>query len=105
MFSPNGALYEFDVGPGDVPGVWGTINTATGVFTKVGSLDTAFSVYGYEANGFNEWDGCSLAFGSSGALYATGPDISNNGAMDFGTLNLTTGAFAKISSSPVQYGG
>ena len=91
MFSPNGALYEFDVGPGGVPGAWGTINTATGVFTKVGSLDTAFGLGSYGPGGFNEFEGCSLAFGPSGALYATGPDIANNGSMDFGTLNLRPG--------------
>ena len=104
MFAPNGTLYEFDVGPFG-PNLWGTMDTATGAFTKTGSLATAFAAPQWGNFGFNESNGCSLAFGPSGILYATGPDISNNGSMDFGTLNLTTGAFTKISSSPVELAG
>ena len=96
MFAPNGTLYEFDVGQGGA-GVWGTINTATGAFAKTGSLATAFST----AEPYDENGGFSLAFGPSGNLYATGYDPANNGTYDFGTLDLATGGFHKISSSPV----
>ena len=103
MSAPNGTLYEFDIGAGGNggSGAWGSINLTTGAFTQIGNLNNDLS----SALPFTETYGYSFAFGPSGTLYATGADPSNNGSMDFGTLNLTTGAFTKIGSSPVQYGG
>ena len=49
------------------------------------------------AEDHNENGGFSLAFGPSGNLYVTG--YGNDSRMDYGTLDLTTGAFAKISAS------
>jgi hypothetical protein len=90
MFGPNGTLYGFDV----MGGGWGTINPSTGTYTQTGNLSNAFPFNGNF--GFNESQGFSLAFGSSGTLYATG--WGTDGYSDFGTLNLTTGAFTKVSS-------
>jgi hypothetical protein len=100
VFAPNGTLYGFDVGYGN--GAWGTINPATGSFTQIGNLSTAFSSWNY-LDGYNEPNGFSLAFGPSGSLYATGWDLNNN--LVYGTLSLTTGAFTKIATSPVLYAG
>ena len=100
MFSPNGTLYGFDVGQGG--GAWGSINAATGAFTQLGNLATVFPAD--SMFGFNEAGGFSLAFTPSGVLYATGYDPSNNGTIDFGTLNVTTGSFAKISTVPFTVG-
>ena len=97
MFAPNGTLYGFDTEIGNFGGgAWGTINPTTGTFTQIGSLNTSMLNPG--SFGFSEADGCSFAFDPSGTLYVTGvgPDIRP----DFGTLNLTTGAFTKISASP-----
>ena len=98
MFAPNGTLYGFDTEIGNFGGgAWGTINPTTGAFTQIGSLNTSMLNPG--SFGFSEADGCSFAFDPSGTLYVTGvgPDIRP----DFGTLNLTTGAFTKISASPL----
>jgi hypothetical protein len=100
MFAPNGDLYGFDVAYGS-SGVWGRINPATGTFTQIGTLSTYFPAF----NDHNENYGFSLAFGSSGALYATGCVNGNTGENDYGTLNLTTGAFTKIATSPVAWTG
>ena len=91
MVAPNGTLYGFDVADN---GAWGSINPATGAYTPIGNLAAVFPGNGY--GNFNESQGFSLAFGSSGALYATG--WGSDGYSDFGTLNLATGAFTKISS-------
>jgi hypothetical protein len=103
MFAPNGTLYGFDVGGmATDAGAWGTINPSTGAFTQIGSLSYSSSTLTDPGGGgFAELNGCSLAFGPSGTLYATGlgPD-----GMDFGTLNLTTGAFTKLSASPFGWG-
>ncbi len=100
MFAPNGTLYGFDVAEGGGSGAWGRINPATGAFTQIGNLNTYFPYYGGD---HNETYGFSLAFSSSGNLYVTGSDVSNN--FDYGTLNLTTGAFTKIATSPVGEAG
>ena len=42
MFAPNGTLYGFDVDDGGGSGAWGSINLATGAFTKIGNLNTYF---------------------------------------------------------------
>ena len=97
MFAPDGTLYGFDVSyAGNGNGAWGRINPATGAFTQIGNLNTVFG------NGLdhNEDYGYSFAFGSSGTLYATGYNPSDS-KCDFGTLDLTTGAFTKISTSPL----
>ncbi len=99
MFAPNGNLYGFDVEEGGGSGAWGSINTATGAFTKIGNLNTYFPSF---ADHNENW-GFSLAFGSSGNLYVTGYDSSGN--FDYGTLSLTTGAFTKIAASPVGESG
>jgi len=99
MFAPNGTLYGFDVAYNGGSGVWGSINTSTGAFTQIGNLNTYFP-YGLD---HNENYGFSLAFGPSGNLYATGYGSDNN--YDYGTLNLTTGAFTKIAASPLEYAG
>jgi hypothetical protein len=99
MFAPNGTLYGFDVTYGGGSGAWGSINPATGAFTQIGNLNTCFP-WGLD---HNENYGFSLAFGPSGNLYATGYGSDNN--YDYGTLNLTTGAFTKIAASPVGYAG
>jgi hypothetical protein len=98
MFAPNGDLYAFDVPEGG-DGTWGRVNPATGAFTQIGNLNTYFPGF----NDYNESRGFSLAFGSSGNLYVTGYGTDNY--MDFGTLNLTTGAFTKIANSPVGWAG
>ncbi len=98
MFAPNGTLYGFDVAEGS-SGVWGRINLATGAFTQLGNLNTYFP----SGIDHNEGYGFSLAFGPSGTLYATG--YGNDGNWDYGTLDLTTGAFTKIAASPVLYAG
>jgi hypothetical protein len=100
MFAPNGTLYGFDADYGS-SGVWGSINTATGAFTQIGNLGTYFPSF----DDHTEFYGFSLAFGSSGTLYATGCVNGNTGETDFGTLNLTTGAFTKIAASPVSIAG
>jgi hypothetical protein len=98
MFAPNGTLYGFDTAENGIGlgGAWGTINPTTGAFMQIGNLSTSMESPG--GGGFTEGNGCSFAFDSSGTLYVTGygPDYRT----DFGTLNLTTGAFTKISSSP-----
>ncbi len=99
MFAPNGTLYGFDVAEG-WPGVWGSINPATGAFTQIGNLNTYFPS---RAVDHNESYGFSLAFGPSGNLYATGYGTDSN--CDYGTLSLTTGAFTKIAASPVGGAG
>ena len=99
MFAPNGNLYGFDVGYAGGSGAWGSINPATGAFTQIGNLNTYFPSY----EDHTETYGFSLAFGSSGNLYVTGWDSSNN--LDYGTLSLTTGAFTKIATSPVNFAG
>jgi hypothetical protein len=99
MFAPNGTLYGFDVAYGGGTGVWGSINTANGAFTQIGNLNTYFPA----GEDHNENYGFSLAFGSSGNLYATG--YGTDGNWDYGTLNLTTGVFTKIAASPVQAEG
>ncbi len=99
MFAPNGTLYGFDVSYGGGSGEWGTINPATGAFTQIGNLNTYFPA----SDDHNENYGFSLAFGSSGNLYVTGFGTDAN--YDYGTLNLTTGAFSKIAASPVAYAG
>ncbi len=99
MFAPNGDLYGFDVSQGGGSGAWGRINTATGAFTQIGDLNTYFPAF----FDHNENYGFSLAFGSSGNLYATGYDSSGN--WDYGTLSLTNGAFTKIADSPVGDSG
>ncbi len=96
MFAPNGTLYGFDTAPWGPGGAWGTINRTTGAFTQIGNLSTSMMWPG--GDGFTEADGYSFAFNSSGALYATG--IGPDSRPDFGTLNLTTGAFTEISASP-----
>ena len=97
MFAPDGTLYGFDVSyAGYGNGAWGRINPATGAFTQIGSLNTVFGV-GLD---HNEDYGYSFAFGSSGTLYATGYNPSDS-KWDYGTLDLTTGAFTKISISPL----
>ncbi len=107
MFAPNGTLYGFDVGSmGPDAGAWGTINPSTGAFTQIGSLaysSSSSSLTDPGSGGFAEMNGCSLGFGPSGTLYATG--YSPVYGMSFGTLNLTTGAFTKISASPVSWAG
>ncbi len=100
MFAPNGNLYAFDVGEGG-GGTWGRINPATGAFTSIGNLNTVFPSGALD---HNETYGFSLAFGSSGNLYATAYDQSS-GNWDYGTLSLTNGAFTKIAASPVAYAG
>ncbi len=100
MFAPNGTLYGFDVDYGGGSGAWGSINPLTGAFHQIGDLNTYFP----DGLDHNENYGFSLAFGPSGTLYATGYDGSSN-LFDYGTLNLTTGAFTEISASPVQYEG
>ena len=100
MFAPNGTLYAFDLGYAGGSGSWGTINPATGTFTQVGNLNTSFSSI---LGDHTETWGFSLAFGSSGNLYATGQDSGGN--WHYGTLNLTTGAFTAIATSPVGYAG
>ncbi len=99
MFAPNGTLYGFDVAEGGGSGVWGSINPATGAFTQIGNLNTYFPAF----FDHNESYGFSLAFGSSGNLYATGYGTDAN--YDYGTLSLTTGAFTKIAASPVEIAG
>ena len=42
MFAPNGTLYGFDVADGGGVATWGSINLATGAFTKIGNLNTYF---------------------------------------------------------------
>ena len=98
MFAPNGNLYGFDVSYVGGSGVWGRINPATGAFTQTGNLNTYFP--GAAADHTEDF-GFSLAFGPSGDLYAAGWGSDNK--LDFGTLDLTTGAFTKISASPVGY--
>ncbi len=98
MFAPNGTLYGFDAGESG-GGAWGSINTATGAFTQIGNLNTYFP-FGLD---HNESYGFLLAFGSSGNLYVTGFGTDAN--YDYGTLNLTTGAFTKIAVSPVSIAG
>ena len=99
MFAPNGSLYGFNVGYAGGSGAWGSINPATGAFTQIGNLNAYFPSY----EDHTETYGFSLAFASSGNLYVTGWDSSNN--LDYGTLNLTTGAFTKIAASPVNFAG
>jgi hypothetical protein len=98
MFAPNGNLYAFDVPEGG-GGEWGRVNPATGAFTQIGNLSTYFPNF----LDYNESRGFSLAFGPSGNLYVTGYGSDNN--YDYGTLNLTTGTFTKISVSPVGGAG
>ena len=101
MFAPDGTLYGFDVSyAGNGSGAWGRINPATGAFTQIGNLNTYFPG---AAEDHNENGGFSLAFGPSGNLYVTG--YGNDSRMDYGTLDLTTGAFAKISASPIGFEG
>jgi hypothetical protein len=98
VFAPSGTPYAFDVGEGG-GGEWGRINPATGAFTAIGNLFSYFpGIFD-----LNEGYGFSLAFGPSGTLYATG--YGKDGNWDYGTLDLTTGAFSKIAASPVGYGG
>ncbi len=100
MFAPNGNLYGFDASyDGMGSGAWGRINPATGAFTQIGNLYTYFP----HGSDHTEAMGFSLAFNPSGNLYATG--WGTDGKMDYGTLNLTTGAFTKIAASPVMYSG
>ena len=99
MFAPNGDLYAFGVDYGG-SGAWGRVNPATGAFTQIGNLGAYFPAY----TDHNENWGFSLAFGSSGNLYVTGYDGSSN-LYDYGTLNLTTGAFTKFAASPVGWEG
>ncbi len=99
MFAPNGDLYGFDVSYAGGSGAWGRINPATGTFTQIGNLNTYFPNWADHTEGW----GFSLAFGQSGNLYATG--YGNDSKVDYGTLNLTTGAFTKIAASPVGYEG
>ncbi len=101
MFAPDGTLYGFDVNYAGGSGAWGRINTATGAFTQVGNLNTVFGA-GLD---HTETFGFSLAFDPSGTLYATGYNqYDSGGKFDFGTLNTTTGAFTKISTSPLGQG-
>ena len=100
IFAPDGQLYGFDVDYPGGSGVWGRINLATGAFSQVGNLNTYFPAIDGD---HTEQNGFSLAFGPSGALYVTGCDSDAN--FDYGTLNLTTGAFTKIAASPVFYAG
>ena len=97
MFALDGTLYGFDVSySGLGSGAWGRINPATGAFTQLGNLNTVFGT----GDDHNENWGFSLAFGPSGALYATGYSQSES-KWDYGTLDQTTGAFTKISASPL----
>ncbi len=98
--APNGNLYGFYTGENWGNGVWGSINPATGAFTQIGNLNTYFPGGWSDPN--PSW-GFSLAFGPSGTLYATGIGTDNN--CDFGTLNLTTGAFTKIANAPFPFAG
>ncbi len=91
---PNGTLYGFQTGEDWGTGVWGSINPTTGAFTQIGNLNTYFPNGAGDPN--PEW-GFSLAFGPSGSLYATG--FGTDGYCDFGTLNLTTGAFTKLATN------
>ncbi len=100
MFAPDGTLYGFDVSYAGGSGAWGRINTATGALTQIGNLNTVFGL----GNDRTETFGFSLAFGASGNLYVTGYNPADS-RMDYGTLSLTTGAFTKISASPVMYSG
>ena len=100
MFAPDGTLYGFDVSyAGFGNGAWGRINPATGAFTQIGNLNTFFPAW---AEDHNEMGGFSLAFSPSGVLYVTGYGTDNKS--DYGTLDLTTGGFAKISASPLGLG-
>ena len=98
MFAPDGTLYGFDVSYTGGSGGWGRINPATGAFTQIGNLNTYFPG---AAEDHNENGGFSLAFSPSGNLYVTGYGSDNK--MDYGTLDLTTGAFTKISASPLGF--
>ena len=98
MFAPDGPLYGFDVSyAGYGSGSWGASNPATGAFTQIGNLNTYFPA---AAEDHNENGGFSLAFSPSGALYVTAGYGADNKS-DFGTLDLTTGTFTKISASPL----
>ncbi len=99
MLAPNGNLYGFDVAYNGGNGAWGRINPATGAFTQIGNLNTVFGV-GID---HTETEGFSLAFDPSGILYATGYNQSDS-KWDYGTLDLATGAFTKISASPLGQG-
>ena len=86
MFAPDGTLYGFDVGSmmGN-SGEWGRINPSTGAFAQIGSFAySSNTLTDTGGGGFSEMNGCSLAFGPSGTLYATG--YLPNGGMSFGTL-------------------
>ena len=78
----------------------GTHQSGHGAFTQIGNLNTYFP--GAAADHTEDF-GFSLAFGPSGNLYAAGWGSDNK--LDYGTLDLTTGAFTKISASPVGYTG
>jgi hypothetical protein len=101
MFAPNGDLYGFDVGYAGGSGSWGRINPATGAFTQIGNLSTYFP----SGIDHTETQGFSLAFGPSGNLYATGYTGVGPAWFDYGTLDLTTGAFTKLAASPLLYAG
>jgi hypothetical protein len=99
MFAPDGTLYGFDVSYAGGSGAWGRINPATGAFTQIGNLNTYFPGM---ASDHTETGGFSLAFGPSGSLYVTG--YGTDSRYDYGTLDVTTGAFTKISASPLGQG-
>lgn len=76
MFSPGGTLYAFNVGgldtgpPGQpaAPSGWGTVNPATGAFTRVGDLADAFKIEG----GFGGAQEPYFWFDGPNHLYGTG---------------------------------
>ena len=89
LAAPNGTLYAFDTGCGNGSlQSWGTVNPATGAFTRIGNLGSVFDVgTGTPALGFD----------SSGDLIAAGD--STTGSFIFGTLNVTTGAFTSTANA------